>query len=46
MNKNYLTDNDERLNPDDARGKQDDETEEEYQDRLNDWDDMLDILND
>lgn len=37
---------DEDFNPKKAWEQQDDESDEEYQERLDDWNDMLDILND
>lgn len=45
MNRNNTTDDDEKLNTNDAWEQQKDETEEEYGDRINDWGDIIDILN-
>jgi len=40
------TDCDEVYNPNKAWEQQDYESDEEYQERLDDWNDMVDILND
>lgn len=46
MSKYHPTDYDNDFNPNEDWEQQDDETDEEYQERLDDWNGIIDILND
>lgn len=46
MSKYHPTDCDDDSNPNEAWEQQDDETNEEYQERLDDWDGIIESLND
>ncbi len=46
MCKHHPTDCDEDFNPNEAWRQQDNETNEEYQERLDDWDGIIESLND